>query len=357
MGLYEDMVAEENRLALEEAAKETAGKSLLLAPASSPKQSLPYDRYPSPNQPTHWGGPSEVEKAKAELEALYKTANDRSLLSKALDPRGEDYTRKVAELRAKSEGQPQFSTLIPEKTTPTGKQEPPRDMKTPPGGLILGSKSIFEKTQAKPVGGLKAYKTPDGKVYFSNNIPTEDATEVAYTDEATKMRKQIRGDLGLSDSGPGTVSTPQGTDEMIRDRAARDAMMKNMAAEMSMTPEEKFNRQLDQSKRLAQVQSDVATQGTINEYTKLAELMGGARVLPDENPDSPFNRRKAELYTKFKGTPEGAKKSDAEVWKDAWEAAKQEFDQQFAQQVWGVFLTRNRATSAPILPGDEATGG
>lgn len=274
----------------------------------------------------------------------------------------------------KSKGTPPSKTV----TSPT--EAPPSPKRT---GLYDDSELAALTTAAEEKenqkaksfnrnGKLRAFNI-GGKVVFSNyDLPTDSSTgakpeEIDYRNATGDMRRLVRKDLGLPiASDPGSVSVIQGTDEMIRDRATRDAMMKNAAAEAVMTTDDKFKRQLEQSKQLAQAQSEVKTQGTIDQYRKLAELMSGAKV----EPDTPvFNDTKIESFKKLqmlrdKGAeetkrPDGTPKTDEELWKEAWVAAKQKHDKEFADQVWRVFLTEKRADPALMynMSGTDSTSG
>lgn len=238
------------------------------------------------------------------------------------------------------------------KPTPTSKPVLPRSLSATEPPPEAKGKSTPEPTkepaafkESKPSlgsGNLRAYKTPDGKVYFSNAVPTEGATEVSYADEAGKARQQIRGELGLSDSGPGTVSTPQGTDEMIRDRAARDAMMKNMAAEASLSDEDKFQRNLRRQREMAGAQTD----NKMSELKRLTDFYMGQT--PGEG--SPiFEEMKAKTVEAWKKDPRRQGIPDQKLWEDAHLQVRLILQNEAAEKALKLLMVQNRMTSEPMM--------
>lgn len=189
---------------------------------------------------------------------------------------------------------------------------------------------------SKPSGGISAYQK-DNKVFFTNQKPPDGATSIDY--EAA-----VR---GVGGTPGGNLSIAQEQPEVATAKQLRDTMLSRMLAEASLTPEQKFQRELGFERQKA----EAGTAQKLAEITKLAETLKGAKVVPG-HPE--FELLKEGIFKQIK--QQNPKLDDAAAWTQAYTLAQNATEADFQKKVLSTYLIQNRMTSEPMTYADMLGG-
>lgn len=205
---------------------------------------------------------------------------------------------------------------------------PPPQVMTAPGGGDSGRNTP---------SGISAYKTKDGKVFFTNQQAPEGTTPLSY-------EKGLK-DIGAP--GGGGFVFAQESPEIQQLKNLRDALLKQQMAEALMTPEDRIKLQINQQKQLGAAQ----TENKLEDMKKLGDMLMGTK-LTDQDPV--WKTIKQEFYdelAKKQTAPgfKGQKLTDQQLWEEAYRMTQAAAERKHARDMMQLYMIQNRSQMLPVM--------
>jgi len=186
--------------------------------------------------------------------------------------------------------------------------------------------------------GVSAYKTKDGKVFFTNQQAPEGTTPLSYEkgyEEAKLPGAPGRGGFVFAQEPP----------EVQQLKKLRDTLLMQQISEASMTPEDKLKLLINQQKQLGAAQ----TQNKLDEMKKLSDMLMGTKMT---DKDFGWEETKQEFYkqlVKDQSVPgfKGPKLTDQQLWEKAYQLTQAAAERKHARNMLQLHMIDSRAQMLP----------
>lgn len=176
---------------------------------------------------------------------------------------------------------------------------------------------------------ISAYKTKDGKVFFTNQEPPEGATSLSYA----KGLEDIK-----APGGGGYIFAQQPPEEQQMEQL-RDAILKQRLEEAMMTPDQRLAKQIAAQKQLGAA----GTQMKLDEMKQLSDLLMGSKMTKDHPMWPQFVEGAFKnLRAKNPKAPEEQLRAEAE------RLTQMIADREYAQNMLQLYMIQNRSQMLPV---------